>query len=115
MVKINYFIFVHTNNFKKMFEIDKSSTIPLHEQIEKELRLLIAKPEYINGKMLPTEMELSRLFGVSRATIRQAISRLVNERLLERRKGSGTKVVSGEIRGLGRKWHSFSQEMKSLG
>jgi GntR family transcriptional regulator len=98
-----------------MFEIDKSLDTPLYEQIEKELRSLITKPEYINGKMLPTEMELSKSFGVSRATIRQAISRLVNENLLERRKGSGTKVAAGEIRGVGRKWHSFSQEMKSLG
>lgn len=98
-----------------MFKIDRSSNIPLHEQIEKEIRALIANPEYLSGKMLPTEMELSRNLGVSRATVRQAISSLVNEGLLERRKGAGTKLASGEIRGVGRQWQSFSQEMKSMG
>ncbi len=98
-----------------MFEIDKSSNIPLHEQIGKKLRKLISQSEYVNGKMLPSEMELSKVLGVSRATIRQAISSLVNEGLLERKRGAGTKVVSGEIMGVGRKWQSFSQEMRSLG
>ncbi len=98
-----------------MFEIDKSSSIPLHEQINNKLRELISKVEYINGKMLPSEMELAKVLGVSRATIRQAISNLVNEGLLERKKGAGTKVATGEIRGVGRKWQSFTQEMKSLG
>ena len=98
-----------------MLKIDKTSNIPLYEQIEKELRNLISKRDYINGKMLPSEMELSDVLGVSRSTIRQAISNLVNEGLLERKKGVGTKVISGEIRGVGRKWQSFSQEMKTLG
>lgn len=98
-----------------MFQIDKNSSVPLHEQIKKEVRAMIAQPEYIAGKMLPTEMELSRRLGVSRSTIRQAITALVNEGLLERKKGAGTKVSTGEIRGVGRQWHSFSQEMKSLG
>ena len=98
-----------------MIEIDKTSNVPLHEQVEKKLRNLIKQPEYLNGKLLPSEMELSKRLSISRATIRQAIISLVNEGLLVRKKGAGTKVVSGEIRGVGRKWHSFTQEMASLG
>jgi GntR family transcriptional regulator len=98
-----------------MFEIDKTSSVPLYEQIEKELRLLISQPEYMKGKMLPTETEFAKTLKVSRATIRQAIRRLVEEGLLTRRKGAGTKVSEEGIKGVGRKWKSFSQEMKSLG
>ncbi|WP_010663009.1 GntR family transcriptional regulator [Marinilabilia salmonicolor] len=99
-----------------MITIDKKSGVPLHEQIEKKLRELIARPEYMkDGKMLPTETELSKKLEVSRTTIRQAITSLVNDGLLIRRKGSGTKVSTNGIEGVGRKWKSFSQEMKSLG
>jgi GntR family transcriptional regulator len=99
-----------------MITIDKDSGVPLHQQIEKKLRELIARPEYMkDGKMLPTETELSKVLEVSRTTIRQAITSLVNDGLLIRRKGSGTKVSTEGIEGVGRKWKSFSQEMKSLG
>lgn len=104
-----------TYKMAEMITIDKSSSIPLHEQVEKELRNLISQPEYLNGKLLPTEMELAQKLNLSRATIRQAIKTLVNEGLLERKKGAGTKVVSGGIRGVGRNWHSFTQEMAALG
>tara|TARA_R110002050_G_scaffold274283_2_gene418651 strand:- start:1142 stop:1876 length:735 start_codon:yes stop_codon:yes gene_type:complete len=98
-----------------MFNIDKTSNTPLHEQITNQLKELISHQEYTNGKLLPTEMDLASKFNVSRATVRQAIKTLVNEGLLERKKGAGTKVISGEIKGVGRKWQSFTQEMKSLG
>lgn len=99
-----------------MITINKDSRVPLHEQIEEKLRELIARPEYMNeGKMLPTETELSKALKVSRATTRQAITSLVNDGLLIRKKGSGTKVSSNVIEGVGRKWKSFSQEMKSHG
>ena len=98
-----------------MFTVDKTSKIPLYEQVEKELRLLISHPDYLNGKLLPSEIELANQIDVSRSTIRQAISNLVSEGLLERKKGAGTKVVTGEIKGVGRKWHSFTREMQSMG
>ena len=107
-------MYAHIKN-NKMFKIDKTSNVPLYEQIEIHIKNLISQQDYIKGKMIPSEMELSEVLGVSRATIRHAISRLVNKGLLERKKGVGTKIVSGEIRGVGRKWQSFSQEMKSLG
>jgi len=40
---------------------------------------------------------------------------VVSEGLLIRKKGSGTKVSILGIEGVGRKWKSFSQEMRSLG
>lgn len=84
-------------------------------QAESFLRELIRKEEYAKGKMLPTEVELSQQFGISRNTLRQAINKLVFEGLLERRKGKGTKVVRKGITSGVRSWMSFSEEMKRLG
>lgn len=47
---------------------------------------------YINGEKIPSEKELREQFNVSRHTIRQAISELVNEGYLVKHQGSGTFV-----------------------
>lgn len=56
------------------------------------LRKNIESNVYINGTQIPTEMELATMFSVSRDTVRQAISKLEDEGLLTRIKGSGTYV-----------------------
>ena len=45
------------------------------------------------GAKLPTENELADLHGVSRVTVRRALGELARERLIERRRSSGTRVV----------------------
>lgn len=45
------------------------------------------------GEMLPPEMELAAKFGVSRAVIREALSQLKAEGLLESKQGRGVMVV----------------------
>lgn len=42
------------------------------------------------GDQLPTELELAEKFGVSRNTVRQAVSELVSEGLVSKQQGSGT-------------------------
>ena len=42
------------------------------------------------GERLPSERDLAEQFAVSRMTLRQAVSLLVEEGVLERRVGSGT-------------------------
>lgn len=96
-------------------QIDHNSSTPLHIQAEKLLRELIAKKEYQEGKLLPREVELSVQLGVSRNTLRYAILKLVNEGLLSRKKGYGTKVSRKGVLGRAKNWLSFSQEMKALG
>lgn len=96
-------------------KIDLNSSKPLHIQAEEILRRLIEKEEYKNGKMFPSEVELSEQLKISRNTLRQAINKLVFEGLLIRKKGFGTKVVKkGIVSGI-KNWLSFSQEMKMLG
>jgi GntR family transcriptional regulator len=55
------------------------------------------------GGRLPSELELSGEFGVSRPTIREAITRLVEDGLLTRRHGVGTFINAGPVTGL-RSW-----------
>jgi len=97
------------------FQLDHYGPVPLHYQIEKYLRGLIAEEDYRNGKLLPTEVELSEQFGTSRNTVRQAINKLVSEGLLLRRKGVGTIVIQQRMYSKVSNWFSFTKEMESLG
>nr|WKN35602.1 GntR family transcriptional regulator [Tunicatimonas sp. TK19036] len=96
-------------------QIDHNSSTPLHIQAEKLLRELIEKKEYQEGKLLPNEVELSNQLQISRNTLRQAISKLVNEGILSRKKGYGTKVSTKGVLGRAKNWFSFTQEMQALG
>lgn len=95
--------------------IDHGSPIPLHYQIEEILRELIKQEEYMNGKLLPTEVLLAEKLGTARNTVRQAINKLVSEGLLIRKKGIGTIVAPTRVYTKVTNWFSFSLEMKSRG
>lgn len=95
--------------------IDRNSKTPLHKQAEHFLRELIVSDKYKNGKLIPNEVELSEQLRISRNTLRQAINQLVNEGLLIRKRGIGTRVAIHNIYSEANNWLSFSQEMKVLG
>lgn len=99
----------------KSLNIDHESPVPLHVQVEEILRGMINDPEYHNGKFLPKEVDLSKILGISRNTIRQATNRLVQEHLLIRKKGVGTKVAKKQVETKLTNWVSFSQEMHAKG
>jgi len=63
---------------------------PLYAQAEKVLEDLLVRRRYRIGDRIPPEVELVQSLGVSRATIRAAVGRLVSRGLLVRRQGSGT-------------------------
>jgi len=63
---------------------------PLYAQAEKVLEDLLVHRRYRIGDRIPPEADLVRSLGVSRATIRTAVGRLVSRGLLVRRQGSGT-------------------------
>lgn len=97
-------------------KIDHNSPVPLHAQIENLLRDLIKQPEYKKGdKLLPKEVQLAKRFGISRNTVRKAVTKLVHEGKLERKRGVGTKVKDNEIVTSLADWHSFTQEMNEKG
>lgn len=95
--------------------IDHKSAIPLYIQVENLLRELIKEPEYVAGKLLPNEVDLAKKLAVSRATLRQAVNKLVFEELLVRKKKAGTKVAFPKMSSKSMNWLSFSQEMHARG
>jgi DNA-binding LacI/PurR family transcriptional regulator len=65
--------------------------LTVHEQIAAILRAEV-QTEFGAGDRFPSQTELANRFGTSQNTVREAIGVLVQEGLLERRKGSGTFV-----------------------
>lgn len=62
-------------------------------QIARTLQTRIQSGEYPPDSLLPTEQQLCSCFGVSRQTIRQALQTLVDQGLIQRRQGSGSRVL----------------------
>lgn len=57
------------------------------------LRDRILSNTFGHGMRLPTENDLARFHRVSRVTVRRALEELARERLIERRRASGTRVI----------------------
>ena len=88
---------------------------PLYYVVASDLRNKISEGVWPPESRLPNETELCRRYGVSRITIRHAVSILVNEGLVLRTQGSGTFVRSATITAGSRGLSSFSEEMSVLG
>lgn len=71
---------------------------PKYLQVADTLRQEIAEGIFRDGQTLMTEEELRLRFDVSRQTVRQAISLLEADGLVDRRRGSGTYVRHGPRR-----------------
>ncbi len=72
--------------------LERNAPAPLYRQLATTLRRQIAAGEARPGDRLPSESQLIARFGVSRITVRQALSDLEREGLVERSAGRGTFV-----------------------
>lgn len=97
------------------FRIDTGSPIPLYYQIRENLRELIVLDELSPGDTLPSERELAEIYGVSRLTVRQAITELVREGLLKRQQGVGTFVAQPKLIQALPKVMGFTERMLQAG
>lgn len=101
--------------FKK-YVVDKTTPIPLYFQFKNILLNMMKVGELQPGDMIPTEFELCDIFAISRTTIRQALTELVNENKFYRVKGRGTFVAQNKInQDFIRKIESYNAEMKRKG
>jgi GntR family transcriptional regulator len=69
----------------------------LWTQVMETIRERVSSGVYPVGSTLPREIDLALELGVSRNTIREATRRLSDEGLLNRRKRSGTRVISSGL------------------
>ena len=77
--------------------IDRDVPIPLYYQIADQIRESIHSGELGPGDRIPSEREFTELFDVSRMTVRQAITYLVQSGVLTVRRGSGTYVAEPKL------------------
>ncbi|MDA3951713.1 MAG: GntR family transcriptional regulator [Spirochaeta sp.] len=72
---------------------DERSNRFKYQHIYDELHRLVTGGRFRSGDRLPTEVELSERFGVSRPTVTRALNTLQDEGLITRRTGSGSYVA----------------------
>ena len=92
------------------------NSVPLHIQVRETIRRQVRDGELIDksGRLM-TEAELGRHFGVSRITIRNAISPLVNEGMFARTRGRGTFLRSNQPENWVGKLMGFSETIRDAG
>ena len=71
------------------FLVDRGSSIPAYQQIINSMTQRITDKEWVVGDKLPSEFELSNMYGVSRVTLRQALSHLEADGIIEKLQGKG--------------------------
>ncbi len=74
-------------------DLSRTEGVPHYVRIRETLREMIATGEVERGQKLPSENELAAQYGVSRMTVRQGISDLIDDGLVYRRHGVGTFVT----------------------
>ncbi|ARO13391.1 GntR family transcriptional regulator [Ketogulonicigenium robustum] len=66
---------------------------PLYRRLARAMRLLIAASEMKNNDNLPSERRLAEVTGLSRVTVRKALTALAEEGIIGRRAGARAHVV----------------------
>ena len=87
---------------------------PLYVQLQQLIRDAINGSVLSQDDAIPAERDLATEYKVSRITVRKALTGLVDEGLLTRRRGAGT-FVSARVEKNFSKLSSFSEDMASRG
>jgi GntR family transcriptional regulator of arabinose operon len=76
--------------------------LPVYVRVADDLRAKLGNPPFEYGELLPSEMDLSKAYNLSRGTIRKALDILANEGLINRQPGRGTLILSPDTKAEGR-------------
>jgi GntR family transcriptional regulator len=91
------------------------SPVPLYTQIRELLRERILHGVYKSHAQMPSENEMVRAFGVSRITVRQALTDLQKEGLIFKIHGKGTFVSKAKATQNLRRLEGFGEAMAGAG
>lgn len=95
--------------------LDRNSPIPLYAQLEDVLRAAIIQREWEVNTAIPSEVELSKNYNLSRMTVRSVITTLVNEGLLYRVQGKGTFVAEPKIATKSLAYMGIREQLEEMG
>lgn len=98
-----------------MAEIVRDTVVPLYLQIAEDIKSKIERKELAANSRIPTELELSEAYGVSRITIRKALELLVDDEILVRRQRIGTFVSDKKMSRVLNSFMGFSQSCEIVG
>lgn len=90
-----------------------TKTIPAYQRIKSAILDNIHSGKWQAGNAISTEMALAEEFGVSRMTVNRALKELSEERVLERRQGSGTFVAQQQFNHTFVEVRNIAQDLKS--
>jgi len=78
----------------KINKASASAVLPRYLEVAGVLQREIESGLFVLEQLLPTEQALCQRFSASRFTIREALKRLMDNGMVNRRQGSGTRVIA---------------------
>ena len=95
--------------------ISRNSPMPAYYQTKMRILDMIKQDDYEVGDKLPMDSDFCEMYGVSRITVRRALTELEQEGYIERIQGKGSylrfKVLDQNIS----KFYSFNDEITKMG
>ena len=80
-----------------MQELDTTSIVPLYKQLKDLILKEIEEGRLKPNQKIPTELELSERYQISRMTVRKSLAQLVDEGILAKKQGKGTFVQAPKM------------------
>jgi len=93
---------------------DKDIMTPLYMQIANNIRTYISEHNVAVGEALPPERDLCQMTGASRVTVRKALNKLAQDKIVQRRQGAGTFVLP-QVEHLGSNLSGFTGNARNQG